>query len=470
MLQRTSAGVALAAALLGTAIGSGNNSVASVALPGVLREFPGTSVSDGTWLITGYILATAVLVPIAGRMIDFWGTRHVFANAFLLYSAGSLLCAASGSFPQLMAGRVLQGIAGAPVLPAVFVTVRTCFDRERQGRPLGIWAAVNGASLSSAPLIGGVLVQAFEWRAIFWVQVPLALLIYVAVRRLMPDLGRSASGRFDLVGGVLFASSLLGFMLVLSQAPKWGLTSPTLLAAALVTATLLVTYVVTALRSDSPFFDLRLFRQRAYTALTLVSALQMAALFGVFFAIPLLVVDYLELSATAAGALIALTPLVSTLTAPVVGGLADRVGRRLPLVGGGTLLCTGGLLLTLAASGRIVLLGFALALLGLGVGLIMSPSASGITHGVDAERSGVALGAFNTARFTGGVAGATIFTLLYEHVAGIPPEGSLAQASSAALLPAFRSVFYGIAGLGVTVVLIALTLQGHCRVATQRDH
>lgn len=455
--NQASGGSALAVALLGTFIGSTNNSIASVALPAVLDDFPSTSVTQGTWLITGYILATAVSMPIAGRLIDFFGTRRVFVNAFLLFAAGSAVCAVAGSYPQLMAGRIMQGLAGGPVLPTVFLTVGSCFPRERQGRPLGVWAAVNGASLAAAPVMGGVLVATLGWRSIFWVDVPFALLVFALTRRWLPDIGGSATGRFDLAGAALFASSLLGLMVVLSQAKVWGLASPALLAAGIATGTALVAYFVSALRSDSPFFDLRLFRHATYATLTLVASLQMAALFGLFFAIPLLVVNFLALPATTAGVLLSLTPLVSTLVAPLVGAFADRAGTWPPLVIGGCLLSTGGLVLAAFAQGPLLALSAGLVVLGLGIGFIMSPSAAGVTR-VFGSRSGVAIGAFNTARFASGVAGATVFTLVFEQVAGIPVGGSIAQGAGRDLLLAFRVVFFGIALTGVGVVAGALTL------------
>lgn len=443
-------------ALLGTAIGSANNSVASVALPGVLDDFPGTSVSSGTWLIVGYILATAVAMPIAGRMIDFWGTRRISASAFLLFAVASALCATADSFPQLMIGRALQGVAGGPVLPTVFLTVSACFPRERQGRPLGIWAAVNGASLAAAPLVGGAIIAAWGWRSIFWIDVPGALLVFWAMQRFLPDLGGKVQGRFDVAGAALFASSLLGLMLVLSRASAWGWRSPALQVSALVTVLTLGAYVASALRSDNPFFDLRLFRQRAYVAVTAIASLQMAALFGVFFAVPLLAVNHLGYSTPVAGALIALTPLVATVTAPLAGGVTDRFGFRLPLTLGGALLCGGGVLLGVGAQGSALLLAIALGVVGLGVGFITSPSAAGATHSA-AGRSGVAMGAFNTARFTSGVAGATLFTLIFERVARIPSGGVLGDAA-AGLAPAFRVVFWGIAAAGAAVILVAILL------------
>lgn len=461
-VDRSSPWFSLGVVLTGTSIGAFNNSVASVALPHVLGSFEGVSVSEGTWLLTLYIFATAALMPFAGRMLDFWGTRKIYGASFLIYAAGSLLCALAPSYTLLILGRVIQGIAGAAVLPTVFTTVRMAFPEGRRGRALGIWAAVNGASLSGGPVIGGLLIGAFGWRSIFWLDVPIALLAAAAMWRWVKDYGGEASGSFDVIGGVLMLFALTGAMVVLGQADRWGLDEPLLWVIAGGTLTTLVVYSRHALRNPTPFFDIRLFKERAYAIVTCVAALQMVALFAVLFAVPLLLQRTTDAPPVLSGALISLTPLVATGTAPLAGRLVDRVGLRIPLTAGTFMLALGGIGLMLATGSGYLWLAISLLTIGLGVGLIQSPAATGVTYAVESAKAGVALGAFNTARFISGVAGASVFAIVFETVTGIGSGGRIEDSSLAEAISGFRAVFIGIVIAGALGMWLATRLpSGH---------
>jgi EmrB/QacA subfamily drug resistance transporter len=446
----------LAVALLGTFLGGFNNSVASVTLPAVLESFPSTSVAAGTWLLTGFIYTTAVMVPLAGWAQDRSGARPLYLGGLLLCAAASLLCALAPSFWWLIAGRVLQGVVLAAVLPTVFITITSAFEPARRGRALGVWASVNGVSLTAGPLIGGAIIAAVGWRAVFLVDVALSLLAFAAAYCLLPNFGGGGSGRLDLLGAGLFIGALLSILLTLSSAASLGVASWQTIACA---ATFVVVAGAAALRSlriTEPFPDLRLFRRAPFSVLNAVAALQMVALFGLFLVVPLLLVSLHGSSDAHVGLLLALAPLVATLLAPLAGGLADRVGTRLPLVLGGAFLGAAGVVLAAAVGQPDVTLVVGLVLAGLGIGFIQSPAAAEVTRTVDAQQAGVAAGIFNASRLLAGAAGAAAFTVLFQFAAEIPPGGTLAHAGSDALESGFHAVFVGIAVVGAVVLALAL--------------
>lgn len=448
-------GAVLAVVLLGTFLGAFNNSAASVMLPGVLDSFPSTSVGASALLFTAYIYPTAVMVPLAGRLQDRLGPRPLYVGGLLGCGLASLLCALAPSYEWLIAGRALQGLVLAAVLPTVFAVAST-FAPERRGRALGVWASVNGASLTAGPLLGGALVALLGWRGVFAFEVVVSLVAFAAAFRLVPNIGPGAEGRIDYVGAGLLVGALLGLLTTLSAAAGAGLVSPAALAGAVLTAVLGGLWLATALRFQEPFLDPRLFRVGTFGVLNAIVGLQMLFLFGVFFAVPLMLTTEHGASDARAGAALALTPLVSTLLAPFAGRVADRVGTRAPVVVGGALLCAAGATLagSVAAGISVAIPGLVLA--GVGIGLIQSPVAAEVTRVVPSERAGLAVGIFNAGRLVSGAIGTALFTVVFQLAGSVTPGASLDSVPDASLAVGFRAVFAAMAAAGAVALALAL--------------
>jgi len=402
---RSSRAWVLASVLVGTFLGTLSNSVANIAVVDLMDDLE-VDVGDAVWFVTGYVLAFAVLMPVAGRLIDVFGARRVFLTGFGCFGVASVLVAVAPTFPLVMGARVLQGIVNAPVLPTVMVTVMAAFPGAERGRAMGLWASVNGAAIAVGPPLGGVVADAFGWRAIFWANAVLVAAAFVVAARHLPDTPVRHEGPFDALGGGLLTGGLVAVMMSLSQGPVWGWASPTTVVLLVGGVALLGVAWRRAHAVERPFLDVSVLRNRRYAVLAGVASLQMLVLFAVLFTVPLLLVHRFELSVGTAGWVIFALPIAMVLAGPGAGQLSHHVGVRRLTGAGSALLGAAAALLALGTHLRsvaVVLLG--LVVLGLGVAAVQSPAAAHVAEEVDDAQRGVALGLFHTVRFLAGVLG-----------------------------------------------------------------
>lgn len=444
-------GAVLGAVLAGTAIGTLNNSVANVAVVDVLDDFD-LDVAAGVWFVTGYVLAFSVLMPAAGRLGDAYGVRRVYLVGLLAFAASSALVALAPTYPLAAAARVAQGVSNAAVLPTVMVTVVRVFPPGVRGRAMGLWASVNGAAIAAGPPVGGVLTDAFGWRAVFWLDVPLALGAFLAARRLLPADGEPRRERFDVVGGVLFGAGLVAAMVGLSQAADPDGASQASLALVAAGAVALVAFWRRSHRVAVPFLALAVLRNRTFAVLSAVASLQMVVLYGVLFATPLLLSTVFDRSLGAVGALSFVLPVSMVVAGPSMGHLADRFGARALTAAGGTVLVVAsGALAASAATASLPGLLAGLGLVGLGVSAIQAPTAVSVAEEIDELHRGAAMGLFHTTRFLAGVVGAALAAAVVGAIAG----GRLDEVADPTLERAFGVAF--LASAAVAIVLVAAT-------------
>lgn len=411
----------LVSVLAGTFLGTLNNSVANIAVVDLIDDLR-VDVDVAVWFVTGYVLAFAVLMPAAGRLIDAFGTRRVYLAGLAGFAVTSALVAAAPGYPFVLVARVAQGVVNAPVLPTVMVTVVAAFPAEERGRAMGVWASVNGAAIAIGPPLGGVLADAFGWRAIFWLDVPLALVALLLAARYLPDTPARHVGDLDVTGGALLTAGLVSVMVALSQGPSWGWTTLPVVGLLVVGAGVLAGAWRRARRVPAPFLDVSVLQNRRYAVLAGVAALQMVVLFAVLFSVPLLLVEVFGKSVGAAGAVVFALPVTMVLAGPRAGALSHHHGAR-ALTGWGTLLL-GAAASVLAAGAHfrsLVLVVVGLVALGAGVSAVQSPTATQVAEEVDGAHRGVALGLFHTIRFLAGVLGtagaAAVFTIVTRGVA-----------------------------------------------------
>jgi EmrB/QacA subfamily drug resistance transporter len=414
----TSRGLVLASVLAGTFVGTINNSVANVAVLDVIDEFE-IDLTAAVWFVTGYVLAFAVLMPAAGRLADVYGTRPVYLGGLACFAASSIAVALAPSYPFAVLGRVVQGVCNAPVLPTVMVTVAAVFPAGERGRAMGVWAAANGAAIALGPPLGGWITEAFGWRAVFWADVPLAVVALAMAWRWLPATPARHAGRLDVAGGVLLTFGLVGTMVALSQGPGWGWTHPAVLAGFAGGGAALVLFVQRCAHTDAPFLDLTVLRNRRYAVLSAIAGLQMVVLFGVLFIVPLLLVSVFDRGVGVAGAASFALPVTMVIAGPWMGQYADRFGaRRLTAIGATALMAAAAVLGMALATTSLLLLVAGLVVVGAGVSAIQSPTASGVAEEVSEANRGVAMGLFHTIRFLAGVLGTAAFAVVFTAVSG----------------------------------------------------
>ena len=395
----------LATTILASSVAFIDGSVVNVGLPAI-----GRSLNEGgsalAWVVNGYLLPLSALLLFGGAAGDLYGRRRLLVVSSVLFATASLVCALAPSFPWLLAGRALQGIAAAFLMPNSLAILGSNFSGASRGRAIGIWAAFGAAVGAVAPIFGGWLIDAIGWRAIFFVNLPIAVATIVLALRYVPNERDHAHVPLDIAGGAL-ATLALG-------AATWGLTAWSAArqpdASAIVALTASVVAFVAFLlverrRGGRAMLPLVLFEVPEFVGLTLLTLLLYGALGGMLVLIPYALIEARGYSATAAGAALIPLPLVIAFGSSTMGRLAGKLGSRLPLMVGSIVTAIGfALALRISMSGNYWTTVFpALLCVSIGMTATAAPLTNAVLASVDRERSGVASGFNSAIARTGGL-------------------------------------------------------------------
>jgi EmrB/QacA subfamily drug resistance transporter len=423
-----------------------NVSAPSVTLPAVGRDLD-TDLSVLQWVVSGYSLALAATLLTAGTLADLVGRRRMFLGGLIGFAAASALCAVAPSALALVAGRAVQGLAGAVLLSSSLALLAQDFTGTDRARALGVWGATVAAAFAVGPLEGGILTEALGWRAIFAVDAAVALAcLPVAVRRLRESRDPDA-GRVDWWGTLTLSLGLFLGVFALTRGAVLGWGSGPILASAAGAALLLAAFVVVERREREPMLDLGLFAIPTFTGASLVVMVIAASTFGPFLYLTLFLLDAAGASPTAVG--LELMPLSgAALVVSVLGGRAAGVLPVRVALPAGLLLCAAGLLAMrgLEATSPWTVLLPGLLVMGVGIGLA-NPTVTYAALGVvPATRSGMASGVNNTFRQVGIALGiATLGALL--------PARIDDPAAFAAALDRILLVSAGVAAVGAALAV-----------------
>jgi EmrB/QacA subfamily drug resistance transporter len=337
----------MVAAVLGSATVFLDSTIVGVALPRIGKELPATVVSvlEGqTYVTTGYLAVLAALLILAGALADFYGRRRIFTIGLTSFGIVSVLCGLSPSLELLVLFRVLQGAAGALLVPCSLSIITSTFEGAARGRAFGIWAAATAATTTLGPTVGGLLVDNVSWRVAFLINVPIILIALYATRRYMAETrDEQSTGKFDWLGAIVVALAVggLAFGAIRGQDKQWD---DTLAFGALgvgVVCTILFPILMT--RRPYPLVPLGLFRSRAFAVINLSTFLIYGALYVTFGFQPLFLQGVLGYNATAFGLIGLPTGLMLTFLSTRVGSAAARIGAR-PFLAAGPILMAIGLL------------------------------------------------------------------------------------------------------------------------------
>ncbi|HEU4628802.1 MAG TPA: DHA2 family efflux MFS transporter permease subunit [Gemmatimonadaceae bacterium] len=438
---------------VGTFMSALDGSVVNTILPLLAREL-GTGVAGIEWVTTVYLLVVSGLLLGVGRLGDLRGHKRIYVAGFVLFVLGSALCGLAPSAPALVGLRVVQAVGAAMLYATSPAILTAAFPPERRGRALGALGTFTYLGLTAGPSLGGWLADAFGWRAVFYINVPVgALAIALAVRVIADDRPARHEERFDVGGALLFTVGLVALLVALNQGHAWGWRSTPTLILLLLALAVLAAFVGVERRRPFPMLDLTLFRSRTFSAATASALLNYVCVYSVLFVLPFLLIQGRGLDTRQAGLVLTAQPVVMAVVAPISGTLSDRVGARLPATLGMLLLTAGLVLLAeLSPAASLGAIAGAMAVIGLGVGIFVSPNNSALMGAAPRHRQGIASGVLATARNVGmvlgvGLAGA-VFTTVLAHAGGTG-AGALVQGVRASLL-----VAAGVAAVGaVTSVL-----------------
>jgi EmrB/QacA subfamily drug resistance transporter len=438
----------LTTTILASSLAFVDGSVINVGLPAIRESFA-ASGETLTWVINGYLLPLSALLLLGGALGDHFGRRRMLVLGVCLFAVASLMCAAAGNVAWLLAGRVLQGIGAALLMPNSLAILGATFEGETRGRAVGMWAAAGAAGGAIGPLLGGWLIDVIGWRTIFLVNVPLAALaIYLAVR-FVPDEREADRRPLDLPGAALatVALTLLTWALTVASSPEpLAVRDWVSLGAGVMSLAAFV--VIERRRGASAMLPVALFSSRGFVGLTLLTFLLYAALGGLMVLIPYALIEQLHYSATAAGAALLPLPAILAIVSPAMGRLAGKIGPRLPLTLG-PMIAAGGCLLAMAIpdSGSYWKTIFpALAVMSVGMAIAVAPLTTAVLSSVESAHVGVASG-FNSAiaRVGGLVATALLSAVLA--AMGTHQAESFRLATAVAAAAAFAAGLSALVGL-----------------------
>jgi EmrB/QacA subfamily drug resistance transporter len=403
----------LGVAVLGSGIAFLDGTVVNVALPAIGRDLD-ASTSSLQWMLNGYLLTLASLILLGGSLGDRLGRRRIFVIGVAWFTAASALCAAAPSAELLVAARLLQGIGGALLTPGSLAMIEASFRRPDRARAIGAWSGLTGVGAALGPLLGGWLVQAVSWRAIFLINLPLGVFVVLAANARVPETrDPRAAGRLDVPGALLAGLGLAGTTYALIAAPEDG-ASPLVLLCAVGGVLSLIAFLAVERRSANPMLPLSMFRSRQFSAANLVTLVVYAALGGVFFLLVAFLQIALGYSPTAAGAAaLPVTAIMLALSARS-GALAQRIGPRVPLTLGPFVIALGLVWMTRIVPGDAYATSVlpAVIVFGLGLTLVVAPVTATVLAAADSRHSGIASGINNAVSRVAGLLAVSIFPLI----------------------------------------------------------
>jgi EmrB/QacA subfamily drug resistance transporter len=390
-----------------------DNLVVTTAIP-VLREDLNASLSGLQWTVNAYTLTFAVLLLTGAALGDRFGRRRLLVIGIAIFTVASAAAALAPSILALDVARAAQGLGGAIVMPLTLTILSASVPAERRGVALGIWGGISGLAVALGPLVGGAIVSGISWHWIFWLNVPIGLVL-VPLILLRLDESRGPASRLDLPGLALASTGLVGIVWGLVRANEAGWTSAGILGSFFIGAALLGCFVAWELRTEHPMLPMRFFRNRTFALANVASLLMFFGMFGAIFFISQFFQTVQGLSPFQSGLRILPWTAMPMLVAPIAGALSDRIGGH-RLMGAGLALQAIGLAWIASVSTPTTpYLEFVGPFLisGVGMALFFAPVAHVVLSSVRPEQEGQASGANNAIRELGGVFGVAVLAAVF---------------------------------------------------------
>jgi EmrB/QacA subfamily drug resistance transporter len=418
----------LAATIVGSSMAFIDGSVVNIALPAMQHALNAT-VASTQWIVNAYLLLLGALVLVGGAAADLYGRRRIFLIGLVVFTAASIACGLAPNVSALIVSRAIQGVGAALLVPASLAMLGATFDEHERSHAIGIWAGVAALTSAIGPVLGGWLVDAVSWRAIFLLNVPLAVVAAGLAAGFACESRDANAKALDWAGAVMVGAGLAAITWGLSAIPASGLYDRTVLGALGSGFVFLVLFLAVEARSGQrAMMPLSLYRSRDFSAANALTLLLYFALGGAFYYLPFGLIRLGGHSATQAGAALLPFSLIMGLGAPLAGMLSDRFGPRLSLASGPILAACGLALLAFADFRQSYWARVfpAICLFGVGMTITVPPLTSTVMSSVGEAHAGVASGVNNAvARVAGLFAvaalGAVLFVSFSHRLAGVPP-------------------------------------------------
>jgi EmrB/QacA subfamily drug resistance transporter len=390
-----------------------DNTVVNVALPSIQRDLH-ASLSSLEWTVNAYTLTLAVMLITGGRLGDIFGRRKLFLFGVIVFGISSLIIGLSPDDTVLVAFRAVQGVGAACMMPASLAIITQSFPPHERGTAIGTWAGVSALALAIGPVVGGFLTQDVSWRAIFFINPPIAVVaVLVCLFAARESRDETVDRTIDYRGIVLLTVGLTALVLALIKSDSWGWGSSRTLGLLVVSVIALAGFVATELRVRAPMLDFSFFRTRTSVAVNIVGFIISFAMFAQFFFLTLYMQNVMHLSPLATGVRFLPSTVFLVVLGPLAGRLTDKVGPR-PLMVVGLLLVATAIYIdshiTIHSGYGLLAPGF--VMMGCGMGLTMSPMSTAAMNAVDRSKAGAASGILSMSRMVGSTFGVAVMGAL----------------------------------------------------------
>jgi EmrB/QacA subfamily drug resistance transporter len=394
-----------------------DNTVVNVALPSIQRDL-NASLSALEWTINAYTLTFAVLLVTGGRLGDIFGRRRAFMFGVVAFALSSATAGFAPNDASLVASRAVQGIGAAFMMPATLSIITNAFPPAERGRAIGTWAGVSALALALGPVVGGFLTEQVSWRAIFFLNLPVAALaVVVALAATTESRDLTVPRKIDFLGVGTLTAGLTGLVLALVEGNAWGWGSPRVIGLLLVSLIGIVGFRLVEQRVRFPMVEFAFFRSKQFLGTNGIAFVVSFAMLAMFFFMALYLQNILGYSPLEAGIRFLPSTALIIVAAPLAGRLTDRIGARLPIAVGLSLVAIALYLqsrITVDTSYSTLLPAF--ILMGIGIGLTMSPMSTAAMNSVDEAKAGVASGILSMSRMVGGTFGVAAVGALFQHL------------------------------------------------------
>lgn len=388
----------LAATILGSSITFIDGTVVNVALP-VLQTEIGASVSEAQWIVESYALMLATLLLVGGSLGDYYGRKKIFAAGVFVFAAASIWCGLSPNVAQLIFARAIQGIGAAMLVPGSLAIISAAFPKEKRGAAIGTWSGFTAIAAGFGPVLGGWLIANASWRWIFFINVPLAVVVLLIVWRRVPESrDQKAEKGLDYTGALLATVGLGGVVFALVESGTRGFGDVLVIASLVGGLIALASFLIVEWRGSAPMMPLELFRSKTFAGANLLTLLLYSALGGILFFLPFNLIQVQNYSTTAAGSALLPFVLMMFFLSRWSGGLVEKFGSKLPLVIGSIIAAVGFLLFARpAAEAESYWTSFfpAIIVMSFGMTVSVAPLTTTVMSAVETHQAGIASGINN---------------------------------------------------------------------------
>ncbi|MGO4446681.1 MFS transporter [Mycobacterium sp. 2YAF39] len=422
--------------------------IVNVAIPNIRADL-GASASQLQWVIDIYTLVLASLLLLAGAAADRFGRRRTFQIGLTVFAFGSLMCSLAPNIETLIAARFLQAVGGSMMNPVAMSIITQVFTgRVERARAIGVWGGVVGISMALGPIVGGALIQYVDWRAVFWINLPICALAILLTAIFVPESKSVTMRDVDPVGQGLGMAFLFGIVYVLIEGPNFGWADVRTIAVAVVAVVALIGFLAYESRRHDPFIDLRFFRSIPFASATVIAVCAFAAWGAFLFMMSLYLQEERGYSALTTGLIYLPVAIGALVFSPLSGRMVGRFGGRPSIVIAGTLITVATVLLTtLTATTPVWQLLVIFAVFGIGFSMVNAPITTAAVSGMPTDRAGAASAIASTSRQIG----VSLGVALCGSVAG-----SALATKGADFTVAARVLWVILAVLGLTIVVLGI--------------